>query len=113
MNNKRIDHLRPTALKAIAWGNALRKITILLIGLLSINVVAQNNTDSLNSYLKMAAMNNPGVKADFLAYKASLQKIPQMGAYEDPQLEMGLFLEPMTIVDGRQVAEFKLMQMFP
>lgn len=48
-----------------------------------------------------------------MAYKASLQKIPQAGAYQDPNLEMGFFLEPMDIIGGKQVAEFKLMQMFP
>jgi outer membrane protein TolC len=36
-----------------------------------------------------------------------------MGAYEDPQLEMGFFLEPMDIVGGREIAQFHLMQMFP
>lgn len=70
-------------------------------------------TDSLSHYLQVAAQNNPGIKADFLAYQASLQKVPQAGAYQDPQLEMGMFLKPMDIVGGRQVAEFKLMQMFP
>jgi outer membrane protein TolC len=70
-------------------------------------------TDSLNQYLKTAAENNPAVKAAFLTYQASLQKIPQAGAYEDPQLEMGVFLEPMELTGGRQIAQFQLMQMFP
>lgn len=69
--------------------------------------------DSLSHYLEVAAQNNPGLKADFLAYKASLEKLPQAGAYSDPELEMGFFLKPMDIIDGRQIAEFKLMQMFP
>ncbi|KAA6320945.1 hypothetical protein EZS27_029344 [termite gut metagenome] len=69
--------------------------------------------DSLSHYLEVAAQNNPGVKADFLAYQASLQKVPQAGAYQDPQLEIGYFLQPMEIIDGRQVANFQLMQMFP
>jgi outer membrane protein TolC len=74
---------------------------------------AQAQTDSLSYYLQTAAQNNPGLKADFLDYRAALQKVPQAGAYDDPQLEMGFFLKPMDIIDGRQVAEFKLMQMFP
>ncbi|MDR1203759.1 MAG: TolC family protein [Tannerellaceae bacterium] len=69
--------------------------------------------DSLSHYLQIAAQNNPGLNADFLAYKASLQKIPQAGAYQDPELEMGFFLKPMDIIGGRQIAEFRLMQMFP
>lgn len=86
-------------------------ISMLLL-LMSTNVIL-GQTDSLSLYLQVAARNNAGVKADFLAYKASLQKVPQAGAYQDPQLEMGMFLEPMEIIGGRQIAEFKLMQMFP
>lgn len=69
-------------------------------------------TDSLPHYLETAALHHPGLKAEFLAYKASLQRIAQAGAYQDPELEMGMFLEPMEIIGGKQVAEFKLMQMF-
>ncbi|MDR2804964.1 MAG: TolC family protein [Dysgonamonadaceae bacterium] len=75
--------------------------------------IVASGQEGLPFYLKTATENNPAVKAAFLAYKASLQKIPQAGAYEDPQLEMGFFLEPMDIVDGRQIAQFQLMQMFP
>lgn len=73
----------------------------------------QQAPDSLARYLEMAARNNPAVKADFLAYKASLEKMPQAGAYPDPQLDIGFFLKPMEIMDGRQIADFTLMQMFP
>jgi outer membrane protein TolC len=70
-------------------------------------------TDSLNHYLEIAARNNPGVRADFAAWQAALQRIPQTGVPENPQLEMGFFLQPMELVEGRQVADLKLMQMFP
>lgn len=73
----------------------------------------QQASDSLAHYLEVAARNNPGVKARFLAYKASLEKTPQAGAYPDPELEIGVFLQPMEIIDGRQIADFTLMQMFP
>ncbi|MDR1601647.1 MAG: TolC family protein [Tannerella sp.] len=86
-------------------------ILFLAIQCSSFTTVAQ--TDTLNHYLQMAAQNNPGVKADFLAYQAALQKLPQAGAYQDPQLELGFFLQPMEIIDGKQVADIKLMQMFP
>lgn len=69
--------------------------------------------DSLNHYLQVAARSNPGLKADFLTYKAAIQHISQAGAYPDPELDMGFFLEPMDILGGKQVAEFKIMQMFP
>lgn len=70
-------------------------------------------TDSLAHYLEVAAKNNPALRAEFLTYRASLEKVSQAGAIPDPQLEMGFFLQPMEIIDGKQVADFKLMQMFP
>ncbi|GHU67421.1 transporter [Bacteroidia bacterium] len=69
-------------------------------------------SDSLQYYLLTAAENNPAIKSAFHVYEAALQKVPQMGAYEDPQLEMGFFLKPMELAEGKQIAEFKLMQMF-
>jgi outer membrane protein TolC len=72
-----------------------------------------SGADSLSRYLEIAGRNNPVVKSDFLAYQAALQKIPQIGAWENPQLEMGFFLSPMELVEGRQIAQFQLMQMFP
>ncbi|GHT61797.1 transporter [Bacteroidia bacterium] len=90
----------------------MKKITTIILSItLSLTAFAQ--TDSLPHYLKVAAENNPGVKADFLAYQAALQKIPQAGALQDPQLDLGFFLQPMEIIDGKQVADIKLMQMFP
>ena len=64
-------------------------------------------------YLEIAAKNNPGVLQKFTEYKASLQKIPQVGSLPDPELSMGVFLKPMELVGGNQVADFRLMQMFP
>lgn len=75
-------------------------------------IIAQDN-DSLNHYLRIAAINNHGLKSEFAAFEASLQKVVQAGALSDPQLEMGIFLQPMETIDGNQIATFKLMQMFP
>jgi outer membrane protein TolC len=93
----------------------MKKATIIIL-LFTIHhslSTAYGQTDSLNHYLQTAAQNNPGVKADFLTYQAALQKVPQAGAYQDPQLDLGVFLQPMELVEGRQVADIKLMQMFP
>ena len=86
-------------------------ITAILSATIYLSVSAQ--TDSLPQYLKIAAENNPGVKAAFLTWQAALQKVPQAGALQDPQLDLGFFLQPMEITDGKQVADIKLMQMFP
>jgi len=73
----------------------------------------QNYPDSLLSYLEMAAANNPMVMQKLKEYQASLRKIPQAGSLPDPELSAGIFLMPMELVNGRQYAELKLMQMFP
>ena len=53
------------------------------------------------------------VNSNFALYKASLEKIPQAGAYEDPELDIGVFVKPMETLSGKQIADFTLMQMFP
>ena len=69
--------------------------------------------DSLSVYLEIAAKNNPSVLQKFDEYKAALQKIPQVGGLPDPSLSLGVFLTPMELVAGNQVADIRLMQMFP
>ncbi|MDD3079739.1 MAG: TolC family protein [Paludibacter sp.] len=87
-----------------------RLIYLLLIVLAGSAVYAQ---DSLNVYLQTAAKNNPTVMQRYNEYLAALEKLPQVGSLPDPQLEAGFFLSPMEIISGRQVADIKLMQMFP
>ena len=69
--------------------------------------------DSLMHYLETAAKNNPTVLQRYNENEAALQKIPQVAGLPDPQLEMGIFLSPMELISGNQVADIKLMQMFP
>ena len=71
-----------------------------------------SQSDSLMHYLELATKNNPTVLQRYNEYQASLQKIPQVGSLPDPQLEMGVFLSPMELISGNQVADIKLMQMF-
>jgi outer membrane protein TolC len=74
---------------------------------------ANSQSDSLLKYLEIAAKNNPSVMQKFNEYQAALQKIPQVGSVSDPELSMGVFLSPMELVNGNQVADIRLMQMFP
>lgn len=74
---------------------------------------SQQYPDSLIQYLEIAAKNNPAVLQKFSEYQAALQKIPQVGSLSDPELSIGVFLKPMELVNGNQVADFRLMQMFP
>jgi outer membrane protein TolC len=69
--------------------------------------------DSLFTYLEIAAKNNPTIQQKFAEYQAALQKVPQVGSLSDPQLSLGVFLKPMELVNGNQVADIRLMQMFP
>jgi outer membrane protein TolC len=69
--------------------------------------------DSLRYYLELAAKNNPTVLQRFNEYQAALQKVPQAGSLSDPELSLGVFLSPMELVAGNQVADIRLMQMFP
>jgi outer membrane protein TolC len=74
---------------------------------------SQQYPDSLLQYLGIAAQNNPAVLQKFTEYQVALQKIPQVGSLSDPELSLGVFLKPMELVNGNQVADIRLMQMFP
>jgi outer membrane protein TolC len=74
---------------------------------------SQQYPDSLLHYMEVAAKNNPVVRREFTGYKAALQKIFQAGSLSDPQLSIGVFLKPMELIGGNQLAEISLMQMFP
>jgi outer membrane protein TolC len=89
----------------------MRKL-ILYIGLLAFSMQGYSQ-NSLMHYLELATKNNPTVLQRYNEYQASLQKVPQVGSLPDPQLEMGVFLSPMEVLSGNQVADIKLMQMFP
>ncbi len=91
-----------------------RRLLIILIALGSwVSGYSQQYSDSLLQYLEIAAKNNPVVQQKFTEYQAALQKIPQVGSLSDPELSLGVFLKPMELVSGNQVADIKLMQMFP
>ena len=91
-----------------------KKILIILIAFGSyLAGNSQQYPDSLITYLEITAKNNPWVLQKFSEYQAALQKIPQVGSLSDPELSMGVFLSPMELVSGNQIADIRLMQMFP
>lgn len=73
----------------------------------------QQQSDSLFNYLEIAAKNNPAVLQRYYEYHAALQKVPQVGSLPDPEVSLGVFLSPMEQLAGNQVADIRLMQMFP
>ncbi len=91
-----------------------KHLLLLLISICSYTVAySQQQPDSLSVYLEIAAKNNPVVMQRFIEYKAALQKVPQVGSLADPELNVGVFLSPMELVAGSQLADIRLMQMFP
>jgi cobalt-zinc-cadmium efflux system outer membrane protein len=69
--------------------------------------------DDLGSYLQTAAQNNPGLKARFNEYMASLELGPQVKALPDPQLAFGYFIQPVETRVGPQQFKISVSQMFP
>ena len=91
-----------------------KKLLITFIALISSIVASsQQYPDSLLRYLEIAARNNPTILQKFSEYQAALKKIPQAGSLSDPELSIGVFLSPMELVNGNQMADIRLMQMFP
>lgn len=93
-----------------------RYITVAVLTSLSIfsQALAQDYpTDSLSYYIQVAIENNPGVKSQKYAHGAFLEKIPQAGAFQDPELSMEAYTTPMDIVGGRSIGNVSLMQTFP
>jgi len=89
------------------------KYIILIIILAGIIQTTGSAQDSLSYYLEQAALNNPGVKAKYMEYSAALEKLPQASSLPDPQMQLGYFIKPMELLGGNQVADIRLMQMFP
>jgi outer membrane protein TolC len=87
-------------------------ITLIVLGI-SISAGSQQYPDSLLRYLEIAAKNNPAILQRFSEYQASLQKMPQVGSLPDPEISAGVFLSPMELLNGNQIADLRLMQMFP
>ncbi len=83
-------------------------VTILLF-LTTIHGYAQ----SPDEYFKIAAENNPGLKASYKEFEAALQKIPQVNTLPDPSFSFGYFISPVETRLGPQRARFSLSQMFP
>lgn len=96
----------------------IKKILFLSFLLLSANAFSQDTTSTfsreiLDSYLKTAANNNPGLKAKFSDYMAAMEKVSQVGTLPDPTFAFGYFVEPTETRVGPQRVRFSLVQRFP
>ncbi|HUH34921.1 MAG TPA: TolC family protein [Moheibacter sp.] len=87
-------------------------LCLLFFSHLGTKTLAQT-TDSLSYYINVAVQNNPAIKAQQFAQEAFLEKIPQAGAFQDPELSIEAYTTPMDVLGGRSLANFGVMQMFP
>ena len=83
----------------------------LLAGLLGATFMEAQ--EPLDRYLRVAAENNPGLKASFSAYMAALERVPQAGALPDPQVAFAYFISPVETRMGPQRFRISASQMFP
>jgi outer membrane protein TolC len=67
----------------------------------------------LEDYLKVAAESNPELQAQYKAFEAALEKIPQATGLPDPTLSFGYFISSIETRVGPQQARFSLSQKFP
>lgn len=87
---------------------------ICMIGFLMVSpyLHAQDN-DLLDSYLEVAAKNNPDLEAAFLRYYAALERVPQVGTLPDPMVMMGYYISPVETRVGPRRFDLQLSQAFP
>ncbi len=85
----------------------------LLILLWSLSTLYANAQDPVEPYLLIASDNNPGLKASYNEYLAELEKLPQAKALPDPQLNLGVFIQPVETRVGPQQASVGITQQIP
>jgi len=88
------------------------KTTICTILILLLNF-SGGFAQTLDDYFRIAAENNPGLRADYKAFEAAMQKVPQVKTLPDPAFSFGFFISPVETRVGPQRAKFSLTQMFP
>ncbi len=67
----------------------------------------------LSEYLRVAALNNPGLEASFNLWKAAMEKVPQVKSLPDPKFNYGYFIEEVETRVGPQEQKFGIAQTFP
>ena len=87
------------------------KYFLTLLILLFVQTVSAQN--ELDGYLKIAAENNPGLKAIFSDYMAAMEKVPQVSALPDPKVAFGYFIQTPETRVGPQNWNVSLTQLFP
>ncbi len=87
--------------------------TIINIIIILLLTVPGGFAQTLDDYFKIAAENNPGLKASYKEFEAAMQKVSQVNSLPDPNFSFGYFISPVETRVGPQRAKFSLTQMFP
>ena len=85
------------------------KITLIFLCFMPLLTAGQ----SLDDYMKIAAENNPELKASYTEFEAAMQRIDQVNVLADPRLSFGYFISPIETRVGPQRARISLTQLFP
>lgn len=87
----------------------------IIIGILFVLMASLTSAqqEELNNYLKIAAENNPGLKAKFNDYMAALEVGPQIKALPDPQVAFAYFISPIETREGPMRFKISASQFFP
>lgn len=88
----------------------LRKIYIVTLLLLAVQCL---KAESLDTYLQIAAENNPGLKAKYTEFEIAMEQVTRVNDLPDPKLSFGYFIMPVETRVGPQNAKIGLSQMFP
>lgn len=66
-----------------------------------------------DSLVSEALLNNPSVLASYHTFEAEMQRVSQVNSLPDPQLSVGIFIQPVETRVGPQRARISISQMFP
>lgn len=89
----------------------MKTTIIIFISLFVAGFAAKAQT--LEDYFREAAENNPGLKANYKDFEASLETVTQFRSLPDPTFSFGYFISPVETRVGPQRAKFSLSQMLP
>lgn len=77
------------------------------------NSITLNSNSNLQDFLKLAAINNPGLKSTFYNWKSNLEKTGYVGSLPDPIIMYGYFIENVETRVGPQNQKFSIRQKIP
>lgn len=92
----------------------MKNLIIICSVIVNCSLIIDNcKAQSLEESLKLAAENNPLLKAKYADFEAAMQKVAQVNSLPDPTFSFGYFVSPVETRVGPQRAKVGLTQMFP